>query len=149
MIDRQPPEPDIDERARQAADHVPKETVAGDLQRQRRVGPLGMPRRGGHRPNRRVHDRTASLESSEIVRAGKTRRRLREDLDIEVRRHVPRIEPEERRDRRSVPDALLVGLRRGAEPRVKVVGDGLDAGDTDGRRKIRVERTSERQVIDR
>src|SRR5262249_36346797 len=114
---------DLDERAGDGPDHVPKETLAPHFEGQEpsagRV-PSGPPRRsdGAHRGVPRA---PGSLKGSEIVLARERLRGRPHQFERQWLRHVPHELTDERRYRVAVPDPILVGLRPCAEARVKVV----------------------------
>ena len=125
IIDRPPSEPGLDERSHQAPDHMPEKAVAGDLEDERR--PRHARPAAVDRSHRRVHDGARSLKGGEVVSADE-----RDGSPLQGSRSSAVAARATCRAggtaaARTVPDPVLVGLRHGAEPRVKVVGGGFDA----------------------
>ena len=139
---RFPPSPaDLDQCADNGPDHVTEEAVPRDFIRQQPPGvtPLG----SGHRSNGSPHGATRALKRGEIVSANQSRRGPRHGVHVEWFVKVPDERPIKGIGDLRVPDPVLVGLRPGAEPRVKVRLDVLDRQHPNVFRKLGVEGTPE------
>ena len=99
---RPAPEPDVDQRADDVADHVAQEAVAVDAHHQRLVGRLAAAPVDAARSSARCRCTTAAgaLERREVVacrRSGAAASRIA--LEVERLRHVPDVAAQERRRR--------------------------------------------------